>query len=253
MTQAYGQLFSNIYSKGWGEFASKSTPGIIEFYEKQPISRQNKNVLDLCCGTGEFASICLERGYQLVGLDLSEHMLHHARERTKSYGKRASFLQGDVAEFSLDTPFGLAVSTYDSMNHLDRNAFLSCCRCTFSTLADDGLFIFDYNTKAALMTWNSVTIENSEDYCAIIQGSYDEGSDHGSVKCTGFMRLPNGLFERSEQWITNYAFDIEWVHQSLIEIGWREVYCAEIDNLALPIKDAEKNEKENSVFFVAHK
>ncbi len=66
-----------------------------------------KQILDLACGTGTYALALAARGYNVTGLDLDETMIRLAREkkgqRRKSAceeGGEVSFLQGDMLELS---------------------------------------------------------------------------------------------------------------------------------------------------------
>ena len=48
----------------------------------------------------------------------------------------------------------------------------------------------------------------------------------------------------------NTVFDMAWVRDTLIEIGWRNVHFSRYEALAAPITEPEK---EGRGFFVAHK
>ncbi|MFJ7826623.1 class I SAM-dependent methyltransferase [Psychrobacillus sp. NPDC096623] len=52
---------------------------------KSAISSLNgKNILDLGCGTGEFAKYCVENGAtKVVGIDISKNMIEHANKENK--------------------------------------------------------------------------------------------------------------------------------------------------------------------------
>ena len=54
-----------------------------------------KRVLDAGCGTGVYTEWLLDRGADVVGVDVSEEMLAHARERV---GERATFHRADLGE-----------------------------------------------------------------------------------------------------------------------------------------------------------
>jgi ubiquinone/menaquinone biosynthesis C-methylase UbiE len=51
--------------------------------------------LDIGCGTGELASRMAARGWQVVGLDLCEPMLHQARAKLNGGGPRVGLTVGD--------------------------------------------------------------------------------------------------------------------------------------------------------------
>lgn len=76
--QAYSQGFAHIYNLRWSGFARQVAPYLYDFYTDTAMGHSNTNVLDLCCGTGQVVAYFLERNFRVVGIDLSEHMLHYA-------------------------------------------------------------------------------------------------------------------------------------------------------------------------------
>lgn len=250
--QAYGQGFAHIYNTRWSSFARQVAPSILDFWVAAPIGQENKSVLDLCCGTGQLAVHFLDKGYRVVGLDLSEHMLRYARENARQYieSGQATFVQGDASDFTLDERFGLVVSTFDSLNHLENEqALRRCCQCVYAV--SDGYFIFDLNTRLGLRRWNSIQVDDSNDDALIItRGVYDGQSDKAWMRISGFVRLPNGLYERFDETAFNTVFEMERVKCILLDVGWKNVYFARIQDLKTPL---DKPEMEGRVFIVASK
>jgi demethylmenaquinone methyltransferase/2-methoxy-6-polyprenyl-1,4-benzoquinol methylase len=73
-------------------------------------------VLDLACGTGDFARICDEEGATVIGLDFSRGMLTEARQRADS----AAWLQGDALQVPLlSGSFDVAVSGFALRNFVE--------------------------------------------------------------------------------------------------------------------------------------
>lgn len=252
--QAYGERFAKVYNLRWTGFAQTVASHILKFYENTPAGQKNKAVLDLCCGTGQLALQFLKRGYKVVGIDLSLPMLQYARENAKPFIEKgqAEFFQGDASDFALDEQFGLVVSTYDSLNHLeDERALQNCFRCVFDALEAGGHFIFDLNTRLGLMRWNNITVNAGDEEAIIItRGMYDGEGDKAWMKISGFIRVGNGLYERFEETVFNTVFDMERVRQALEDTGWREIHFARVQELGNPL---EKPESESRVFIVARK
>lgn len=250
--QAYGEAFARVYNLRWSGFARQVAPLILEFYAATPVGRTQRAVLDLCCGSGHLAVHFLERGYRVVGLDLSEPMLRHARENARAYVEsgQAMFVQGDASDFTLAERFGLVVSTYDSLNHLpDEQALRRCFQCVYAVC--DGYFIFDLNTRRGLRRWNNIQVDDSdEDLLIITQGLYDGHSDRAWTRITGFLRLPSGFYERFEEVVFNTVFDLERVRDALLAVGWKTAYFARAQDLATAL---ENPENEGRVFVVASK
>ena len=250
--QAYGQSFARTYNRRWLGFVRQVAPLIREFYAATPIGQTNRRVLDLCCGTGQLALHFLEQGHTVVGVDLSEHMLRYARQNASRYlhSGQARFVVADATDFRLDEHFGLVVSTYDSLNHLENEAALiKCFRGVYSVC--DGYFIFDLNTRFGLKRWSNVQIDDSDEDCFIVtRGFYDGESDKAWMKINGFVKETDGGFERFDETVFNTVFELERVKSALLVIGWKDVYFARIQDLRTPLAEPEL---EGRVFFVASK
>ena len=254
--QAYSEAFARVYNQKWVDFAQHVAPLIRAFYESTPIAQdpeRGRSLLDVCCGTGQLAQHFLENGYRVTGIDLSEHMLRYARENTASYVARgqARFAHADAADFSLDEQFGLAVSTFDALNHLpSKEALRGCFQSVHALVVPGGFFIFDLNTRGGLARWNGINVRDMPDALIIDRGIYDGESDRAWVKITGFLRTESGLYERFEQTAYNMAFELAWVRDTLFRTGWQSAYFCRVQDLGMPIVEPEQ---ESRVFVVARR
>ncbi len=252
--QAYNASFAKIYNMRWGDFAQYVAPFLRSFYETKPVSQANQTVLDLCCGTGQLAVLFLEAGYRVVSLDLSAPMLAHAKENAYRFIEtgQARFVQGDARNFELDERFGLIISTYDAMNHLEsETALRECFQSVFSTLEDRGVFIFDLNTRLGLRRWNGINVDDCSDEVVIInRGIYDPAGDKAWARITGFVQEKEGFYRRFEETVFNTLFEVPRVIEALQSAGWKNPYCACLQELQTPLLEPEKEER---VFFVACK
>lgn len=250
--QAYGPGFAQVYNKRWSGFARQVAPFLCDFYTATPVSQHNRLVLDLCCGTGQLAAYFLERGYAVVGLDLSAAMLHYAHENAAAYlaTGQARFVQADATAFTLAERFGLVVATFDALNHLPDLAALQRC---FQCVADvgTGYFLFDINTRLGLRRWNNIEVDDSlEDMTIVNHGIYDIDSARAWMKVTGFVRNADGRDERFEQTAYNTVFAMNDVAAALRATGWQDVYFARLQELTTPLADPEQ---EGRVFVIARK
>ena len=251
--QAYGRAFARVYNKRWTGFVHRVAPQIAEFYASTAPGKANRSILDLCCGTGQLALHLLEHGYSVTGIDLSEHMLQYARENASAYVEsgQAEFVQADAAGFSLDQQFGLVASTFDALNHLEsQEALQTCFQSVFAVLVEGGYLLFDLNTRAGLMRWNNIGVDDSEEAMIVTRGIYDGQGNRAYTRVSGFIRAASGQYDRFEETVYNTVFDMAWVRDTLLQIGWRDVHFARYEALAVPIAEPEK---EGRVFFVAHK
>jgi SAM-dependent methyltransferase len=110
-----------------------------------------KTVLDLCCGTGTFTRMLMERGYQASGVDISAEMIDVARRRCLEAGLDIEFRVQDAAKLRFGRKFDLIVSLFDSLNYIVEAASLQqAFHRVNEHLNADGLFVFDMNTELAL-------------------------------------------------------------------------------------------------------
>lgn len=60
---------------------------------------EDKKILEIACGTGRFTTMLAERGADIVGLDISDAMLHQGREKAQRYGvaDHLEYIRGDAA------------------------------------------------------------------------------------------------------------------------------------------------------------
>jgi ubiquinone/menaquinone biosynthesis C-methylase UbiE len=254
MPQAYGKIFAKVYNKKWSDFIKKIGPSILDFYSDKTISKKNKKILDLCCGTGQLALLFLESGYYVTGIDLSEDMLYYAKENNKKYVKKSKveFIRGNAANFSLNEKYGLVISTYDSLNHLENEKKLkSCFNSVYNVLAKEGYFVFDLNTLAGIKkNWRKTSFIDDEEMIITIKGSFNEAENKGYTNISGFVRGKDGSYERCSEVIFNKCYEMDTVKKLLRKTKFKEIYFANINDLSKPI---ENPEEEKRVFIIAKK
>ena len=130
-------------------------------------------------------------GFRITGLDLSEPMLHLARERAAIAGVSVEHLTGDMRNFDLGRQFALILIARNSLLHLhsteDLLATFAMVRRHF---AQGGLFAFDiFNPKVSLLArsaderfpvmqveteaFGTLSVETTSDYDAATQVNYN--------------------------------------------------------------------------------
>ncbi len=81
MTQAiaYASDLAYIHDTGFGDFARQSAPGLFALLAECQIA--SAQVVDLGCGSGIWATLLADRGYDVVGVDISAAMVEMAQRR----------------------------------------------------------------------------------------------------------------------------------------------------------------------------
>jgi len=70
----------------------------IDLIEREVSPHPRAHILDVGCGRGRHALILARRGFDVTGLDLSEHAIQKARERAAEAGLDIGFRIGDMRE-----------------------------------------------------------------------------------------------------------------------------------------------------------
>jgi SAM-dependent methyltransferase len=115
----YADQYDQLYSaKNYGEECDLVEAAIARHAHSRPSS-----ILDVGCGTGGHALELARRGFRLTGVDLSDHMLQHARAKSAALpiGQRPAWLQGDARTFAASGPFDMAIMMFAVIGYLTRN------------------------------------------------------------------------------------------------------------------------------------
>ena len=111
------------------------------------IAQERNIVVDLGCGTGKLTEILAGRGYDMIGIDLSEDMLSIAQERKIKNGSSTLYSLQDMRDFELFGAAGSMVSVGDSINYLlEEQDLEDMFRCVARGLLPEGVFVFDFKT-----------------------------------------------------------------------------------------------------------
>ncbi len=181
---------------------------------------QDGLLLDLGCGTGKLTRRLADRGFDMIGIDLSEEMLEIARE--KSDPEQILYLMQDMREFELYGTVRAIVSICDSMNYLmGYEELVQVLGLANNYLDPGGIFIFDLNTpyKYQAVLGEQTIAENREEGSFIWENYYDEEERINQYDLTLFIRQEGGLYRKYEETHYQYAFDLKEVEQAVREAG----------------------------------
>ncbi len=145
-------------------------------------------VAELGCGTGSITRNMAVKGYDMIGIDMSEDMLAVAREYDNSEG--ILYICQDMRELELFGTVNAVISVCDSMNYiLTKEDFVEVMRRVNNYLERDGLFIFDMKTKHFYknILGDSVQVENRDDATLIWENHFDDETDIHSYDLTMFL------------------------------------------------------------------
>ncbi|HEX9695244.1 MAG TPA: class I SAM-dependent methyltransferase [Actinomycetota bacterium] len=162
-------------------------------------SPPGRRMLDVGCGTGNSSAAFVDRGFSVVGCDISEAMLTQAQR--KFFEKGMPFLAADMRSL----PHGLngfdtVLWMDDVANHLLAEAdLLAALRESCRVLSDGGLLVFDVNNRAAFRTvFSEWRVVPSREALLVWQGQTFEFTPGGlgRVHLTAFTRSRKGVRRR---------------------------------------------------------
>jgi SAM-dependent methyltransferase len=103
-----------------------------------------RRILDLGCGTGGHSLVLAKRGYEVVGVDISNEMLNIARSKAKAAKLSVKFIQGDITKLNLKEKFDAVISMFAVIGYqtTEKN-ILKSFGAAKKHLLPGGLFLFD--------------------------------------------------------------------------------------------------------------
>jgi SAM-dependent methyltransferase len=134
----------------WGDQQLARLYDVFSFDADLPLyldlaERQGTRVLEVACGSGRALVPLARAGFEVVGIDLSPHMLALARSKLDTTGFDARLVEADMRTFQLErTDFDLAIVAVKSFAYLTEVADqLACLRSIHAHLRPGGLLAID--------------------------------------------------------------------------------------------------------------
>jgi len=210
----YDELMAAVPYKSWVDYVE----AILRRMKYEP-----RDVLDLCCGTGQVGAEMLRRGYDVLGADLAEGMVRECYNRTPPLpGVVMDATKLGLRKDSLD----LVVALYDSLNYIIDPVGLQCCFEGVShALRPGGLMIFDMNTERALRI--GLFTQNNKNSTEPLEYRWKSHWDHERKLCKVDMKFRwRGPGEQVEFTETHYerAYEEDEVREMLARAGMETLH-----------------------------
>lgn len=237
--EVYDWFMDDIDYDSWVDYIER----IWSSYNKTP-----KLIADLGCGTGNVTERLANKGYDMIGIDISEDMLAEAREKAYENENQILYLLQDMREFELYGTVDIIISLFDSLNYItEEEDLLKVFKLVNNYLEPKGLFIFDLNTK---YKFKNILGENTftqidDDAAYIWENYYDEDSEINEYYLNIFVKDNDGRYERYEEVHHEKAYEIDVIKDLINKSGLK----------LLNIYDAytfdEPKETSERIFFIA--
>lgn len=236
----YDKLTNDINYEKWADY-------IIKIFEKYRISAEL--ILDLGCGTGNFSIEMARRGYELIGVDISEDMLSCASEKTRNEGLEILYLNQDMTEFELYGTVDAVVCLLDSINYItDKRALKRMFKLVNNYLNPGGIFIFDINSnfKFEKILDKNVFYSVDDDVTYIWENNFNKKSKICEFDLTFFIRSEVG-YTRYDELHYERSYCIEEIKEMIISTGLELKAIFDAHSFKSPKTESER------IFFVVKK
>ena len=201
--RVYDKFMDNIPYTEWGE---RLDALIRKYGVSKPerdaeglLDAERNLVVDLGCGTGTLTEMMYQKGYDLVGVDVSDAMLNIAMEKKEQSGSEILYLQQDMRELELYGTVGTVYCVCDSLNYiLEEEELAAVFSLVNNYLFPGGVFIFDFNTdyKYHEVIGDATIAENREDCSFIWENIYDPEEGINEYDLTLFVRQEDETFRK---------------------------------------------------------
>ncbi len=199
-------------------------------------------VLDLGCGTGTLTELLARKGYDMIGVDMSEEMLSRAMEKREVSGLSILYLLQDMREFELYGTVKAIISVCDSLNYLlEEEDVIETFRLVNNYLDPKGIFVFDFNTvhKYRDVIGDTTIAENREECSFIWENYYHEEERINEYEITFFVK-EGEYYRRFEETHYQRGYTAEDMRRYLQMAGLTFVSMQDVDTLAEVTENTER-------------
>ncbi len=236
--RVYDLFMDEIPYQEWSDY-------LFELLEREGVS--HGTVVDLACGTGEIAWRLRRKGFETIGVDISQEMLEIASQKCAS---DVLLLHQDMRELELQSPVDGVVCLCDGMNYMTTEEDLAKVFARVaSCLADGGVFIFDMKTEYFYreILGDCILADNREDASYIWDNAYDRDSRINTYLLTLYELVDDDrdLFLRTDELHRQRAYPPERVRGLLESCGF------ELAGIYEALTDRPPSEESQRIYFVA--
>lgn len=219
MADYYQEDLAFIHDIGYGEFARKAAPGILDIFARAGI--RDGLIVDLGCGSGLWAEQLVGRGYDVLGIDISEAMIQLARQRApRAEFRVASLFQADIPPCRAVTSLGECISYLFDTTNDDRKLRRLFGR-VYKALAPGGVFVFDVMEPGALgRATTAKNFSEGDGWSTLVQTREDRERRTLTRRITTFREV-GGLYRRADETHRVRLYDASTIAAELRRTGFR--------------------------------
>lgn len=200
--------------------------------------RNPELIVDLACGTGSVTSRMAQRGYDMIGIDISEEMLNIARKKDE----KSLYLEQDITAFELYGTVDAALCMIDGYNYvIDDEKLLNSFLWVKNYLNPEGLFLFDVSSdyKLSTLLGNETFVYEDDNVFYTWENEFDEQTDLSSSYITFFVK-EGDMYRRFDEVHIQKARSISHIIHLLEKAGFSDIHTFADSSFAYPQKDSQR-------------
>jgi len=191
----------------------------------QAEGKRPETVLDLACGTGSMSVILAQKGYRVIGVDMSEEMLTEAAQKAGELDENPPFFVCQRMErLRLPMPVDCAVCCLDSLNYItDPEACRKAIARVYACLKPGGIFMFDINSEEKLRGLDDqIFLDEDDDVYCVWRAEFDE-AERICYYGIDLFRRQGKHWHRSFEEHKEYAYTTGELEQYLRDAGFTNI------------------------------
>jgi len=216
----YDEFMTNIPYEKWGNY-------INNVLRKQLTGTENPLVVDLACGTGTMTLFLANKGFDMIGVDMSMDMLAEAQQKSYAAGHQILFLAQDMRKLDLFGTVDAMVSVCDGINYIltpeDLSTVFNRVRLF---LNPGGIFIFDMNTEykfKELLGQQSFEAKTESGAAYEWDNHYDENTKTNEYRVLFYSQANSQENEPFTETHRQRAYDVDNIARMLKDAGFSSV------------------------------
>jgi SAM-dependent methyltransferase len=139
----FEELFNEDFSRALSRLSDEQIKREANFIEESLGVAEGGVLLDLGCGPGYHAVELAERGYAVVGYDLSLHQLALAADVAQEREQKLNLMQGDMREMAFDSVFDGIYCWNTTFGYFEEEKNVAVAENIFRALKPGGTFLVD--------------------------------------------------------------------------------------------------------------
>ncbi|MCC6901760.1 MAG: methyltransferase domain-containing protein [Polyangiaceae bacterium] len=137
------ELFGEDFARANAKLKAGQIVHEADFIEESLGVAKGGVMLDLACGGGQHAVELAQRGYGVVGYDLSLYQLAVAADVAQDAGQKLNLLQGDMREMAFEEMFDGIYCWNTSFGYFEEEKNAAVAQRIFRALRPGGMFLLD--------------------------------------------------------------------------------------------------------------